>query len=83
MLHYGNVCRCIFLYFLTELFIQDFANGRHNNFHNTLIINRIMGEAGGKHVLSTMQDDSMITYIQQSKMCVQKNTTQYNGTRDW
>ena len=42
-----------------------------------------MGEAGGKHVISAMQGDSMITYIQHSKMCVQKVTTQYNGICDW
>ena len=42
-----------------------------------------MGEAGGKHVISIMQGDSMITYIQHSKMCVQKVATQYNGISDW
>ena len=31
---------------------------------------RIMGEAGGKHVISAMQGDSMITYIQaQQNVC--------------
>ena len=44
---------------------------------------RIMGEAGGKCVISTMQGNSMITYIQHSKVCVQEVTTQYNGTSDW
>ena len=42
-----------------------------------------MGEAGGKHVISAMQGDSMITYIQHSKMCIQEVTTQYNGISDW
>ena len=42
----------------------------------------ITGEAGGKHVISTMQGDSTIIYIQHSKMYVQKVTTQYNGSSD-
>ena len=40
-----------------------------------------MGEASGKHVISAMQGDSMITYVQQSKLCVQVNS-QYNGISD-
>ena len=83
MLHYGNICQCIFLYFLTALFIQYFGSSWRNDFHEVLIINRIIGKAGGKHIISTMQGNSTITYIQHSKMCVQKNTTQYNGKRDW
>ena len=43
----------------------------------------IMGEAGGKHVISAMQVDSMITYIQHSKLCIQEVTTQHNGISDW
>ena len=42
-----------------------------------------MGGAGGKRVISTMQGDSMITYIHHSKMCVQEVTNQYNGICDW
>ena len=44
---------------------------------------RIMGEAGGKYVISTMQGDSTITYIQHGKMYIQEVTTQYNGISDW
>ena len=44
---------------------------------------RITGEADGKHVISAMQGDGTITYIQHSKMCVQKFATQYNGIHDW
>ena len=40
---------------------------------------RIIGEAGGKHVISKMQGDSVVTYVQHSKMCVQEVTSQYNG----
>ena len=47
------------------------------------IINRITGKAGGKHIISAMQGDNTITCIQHYKMCVQKITAQYNGTRDW
>ena len=36
---------------------------------------KIMGEAGGKRVIRAMQGDSMINYIQHSKMCIQKFTT--------
>ena len=43
----------------------------------------IMGEACSKCVFSALQGDSMITYIQHSKMCVQEVTTQYNGISDW
>ena len=42
-----------------------------------------MSEAGSKHVISAMQGDSTINYIQYSKMCIQEVTTQYNGTSDW
>ena len=44
---------------------------------------KITGEAGSKCVISTMQGDSMLTYIQHRKMCVQKVTTQYNGIGFW
>ena len=44
---------------------------------------RIMGEAGSKNLINTMQDDGMITYIQNSKMCVQKATSQYKGISDY
>ena len=39
----------------------------------------IMGEAGGMYVISTMQGDTIITYIQYSNISVQEVTTQYNG----
>ena len=42
-----------------------------------------MGQAGSKHVISAMQGDSMITYVQCSKMCYQEATSQYNGISDW
>ena len=42
-----------------------------------------MGETGGKHVISAMQGDSMITYIQYSKICLQRVTSQYDGISDW
>ena len=44
---------------------------------------RIIGETSSKRVISAMQDNSIITYIQRSKMCVQEVTTQYNGISDW
>ena len=34
-----------------------------------------MSEAGSKPVISIMQGDSMITYIQHGKMCLQKVTS--------
>ena len=40
-----------------------------------LIIYRFMGEAGSEHVASTMQGDSMISYIQHNKMYIQKITS--------
>ena len=43
---------------------------------------RIMGEAGGKHVISAMQGDSTVAYVQHSKMCVQEITSQYDGISD-
>ena len=43
---------------------------------------RIMSEAGSKHVISTMQGNSMVTYIQHSKMCIQEVTSQYDGISD-
>ena len=66
-----------------ELLILDFSSIQHNNFQKLLIISKIMGEAGGKYVISAMQDDSTITYFQHSKVYIQKVTTQYNGIRDW
>ena len=42
-----------------------------------------ISEVGGKHVISAMQGDSIITYIQDSKMCIQEVTTQYYGICDW
>ena len=43
---------------------------------------RITCEAGGKHVISAMQDDSIITYVQHSKIYVQEVTSQYDGISD-
>ena len=83
MLQYGNVYQCIFHYFLMELFIRDFSSGWHNSFHEALIIDRITGKAGGKHIIGATQGDSMITYILHSTMCIQKVTTQYSGICDW
>ena len=60
----------IFLYLFLELFVQNFGSGQHNYLCKVLIIYRIMGKAGYKHVISEMQGDGMITYIQHSKMCV-------------
>ena len=48
-----------------------------------LIVCRITGEASGKHVISTTQGDSMITYVQYSKTCVQEATSQYDEISDW
>ena len=42
-----------------------------------------MGEAGSKHVISAMQGDGTITYMQHSKMCIWKVISQYNGISDW
>ena len=42
----------------------------------------ITGEAGGKHVINTVKDDSTITYIQYRKVYVQEVTTQYTGISD-
>ena len=41
-----------------------------------------MIEAGSKSVISVMQGDSTITYIQHSKICVQEVTSQYKGISD-
>ena len=41
------------------------------------------GEAGSKCIISAMQGDGMITYVQHSKMCVQEVTSQYDGISDW
>ena len=41
-----------------------------------------MDEAGSQHVISAMQGDGIITYIQNSKMYIQKVTFQYNGISD-
>ena len=43
-----------FLCFLLELLVQYFHYSQHNYFCKVLIMYRIMGEAGGKHVISTM-----------------------------
>ena len=52
MLHYGNVRQCILLHLLSELLVRYFYYGRHNYIRKALIMYRIMGEAGGKHVIS-------------------------------
>ena len=44
---------------------------------------RIINEADPRHIISTMQNDSTITYIQHSKICVQEVTSQYNKISDW
>ena len=43
---------------------------------------RIIGKAGSKQVISIMQGDIMITYIQHSQMYIQEVTSQYNGISD-
>ena len=43
---------------------------------------RIMGKAGCKHVISVMQGDGMTTYIQHSKIYVEKITSQHNEISD-
>ena len=47
-----------------------------------LVMYRIIGEADSKYVISAMQGDSMITYVQHSKICIQEVITQYNGISD-
>ena len=42
-----------------------------------------MGETGCKHVVSAIQGDGMIIYIQYRKICIQEVTSQYNGISDW
>ena len=42
-----------------------------------------MGEAGSKCIISAIQGDGMITYVQHSKMCIQEFTFQYNRISDW
>ena len=74
---------CTFCNFLPELLIPYFSNSWYNYVHWALIIYRIIAEASSKHVISAIQGDTMITYIQLSKMCVQEVTTQYNGISDW
>ena len=44
---------------------------------------RIMGEAGNKWVISAMQGDGMIIYVQHSKMYIQEVNSQYNELSDW
>ena len=67
------------VFFSISLFVQYFASGQYNYFCKVPIMYRIMGEAGDKCVISTMQGDSTITDIQHTKICVQEVTTQYNG----
>ena len=83
MLHYGNVRHCTFSHLLLELLVQYLNGGQHNYFRKPLIVYRIMGGAGSKCVISTTQGDSMINYVQHSKMCVQEATSQYDGISDW
>ena len=79
MLHYINVHWGIFLYLFPKLFVQYFSSGWRNYLCKALIMHRVKGEASNKHAISVMQGDGMITYVQHSKMCVQKVTSQYNG----
>ena len=44
---------------------------------------RIMGEAGSKCIISAMQANGMITYVQHSNIFVQEVTSQYNRIGDW
>ena len=44
---------------------------------------RIMGGAGSKCVVSAMQGDGTVTYVQHINMCIQEVTSQYNGISDW
>ena len=78
MLHYGNIHWCIVLH-IPKLFPQYFSGGWHNYFCYMLIMHKITGEAGSKHVISTMQGDGVIIYVQHRKMCGQEVTSQYNG----
>ena len=52
MSHYGNIYRCTLPHFLLELLVQYFHYGWHNYICKVLIIYRIMGEAGSKHVIN-------------------------------
>ena len=63
--------------------VQYFNSSQHIYLHKALIMYKIMGDAGSKHVISAIQGDDMITYIQHSKMCVQEITSQNNGISDW
>ena len=44
---------------------------------------QIMVDAGSKLVISAMQGDGTIAYVQHSKMFVQKVSSQCNGISDW
>ena len=75
MLHYGNMCWGIFSYLFSKLFIQYFSSSWCNYLCKALIMNRSMVEAGSKHVISAMQGNGIITYIQHRKIYVQKVTS--------
>ena len=83
MLHYSNIGWCVFLYLLPKMFVLYFNSSWCKYLCEALIIYRITGEIGSKHVISAMQGDGMMTYIQHSKMCVQKIASQYDGISDW
>ena len=48
-----------------------------------LILSRILGEAGCKHVIDITQGDDMITYVQHCKTYIQKTTSHKNKIIDW
>ena len=62
---------CISFYTVCTIF----QYGQSNYFCKVLIIYRIMGETGSKHVISAMQADGMSIYVQHSKMYIQKVTS--------
>ena len=83
MLHYNNKCLGILLYLFPELLVQYFSSSCCNYLCKALVMYRIIDKAGSEHIVSTMQGNSVITYVLHSKMCIQKLSCLYNRTSDW
>ena len=74
MLHYSNIRQCTLLHFLSELLVQYFHYGQCNYICKVLIMYRIMGEAGGKHVISAMHKVIVLSPMSNTAKCVSKKS---------
>ena len=80
MATYVGVSFCIsFL----NCFVQYLSGGQNNYLCKALVMYRIMGDAGSKHVVSATQGNGMIIYIEYSKMYISEVTCQYYERSDW